>query len=717
MKTEKPCLKCHAAQGYREGDVRGGISVTLPIAELELIMNSSNIAHFVITFIVWGLGMAGIWFSICAVDRRARALSESEKRYRLQFQQSQAVMLIVNPENGAIVDVNSAACSFYGYTEETLLTLKISDINISPSTELSSRLNEVRDGSTRQFLASHRLSGGTLRDVEVFSNPVTFSGQVLLHSIIFDISDRIAAERELSSKTDFAESLLLNSTAPTFVIDADHNVLIWNRALEELTGVKAQEMIGTGEHWRAFYPSSRPCLADLVLDGKFEAAPGLYSHLTRSRLIPDGLHAEGDNFFESRTCRLVFSAAPIRDRAGRIIAAIETLEDVTERLSLEAQLFQAQKMESVGVLAGGIAHDFNNVLTVISGYADLLQLTLGSDEQSLQFAREISASVERAADMTRSLLAFSGKHEIMLQYDDLNLILAAIRKSLIRLIREDITLTILPDEERLPVYVDRVQIEQMLINLVVNARDAMGAGGTITVSTMVVEREDSLVEGNAVILPGCYARLSVADNGAGMDAGTLAHIFEPFFTTKQKGKGTGLGLSIVRNMVTKHNGYISVISAPGVGTEFRVYLPLHAGEATQEQGENRLVINHNGTETVLVVEDDKAIMKLHKDVLGRYGYSVLAAVDGVEAMEVFNANIDEIRVAVVDVIMPRMNGRELVEQIRRQRPELPIIMISGYTDEIIDLAAIDDLRVVFMQKPVRPLDLMAAIQSSLRTNG
>jgi CheY-like chemotaxis protein len=225
------------------------------------------------------------------------------------------------------------------------------------------------------------------------------------------------------------------------------------------------------------------------------------------------------------------------------------------------------------------------------------------------------------------------------------------------------------------------------------------------------------VEGNAVILPGCYARLSVADNGAGMDAGTLAHIFEPFFTTKQKGKGTGLGLSIVRNMVTKHNGYISVISAPGVGTEFRVYLPLHAGEATQEQGENRLVINHNGTETVLVVEDDEAIMKLHKDVLGRYGYSVLAAVDGVEAMEVFNANIDEIRVAVVDVIMPRMNGRELVEQIRRQRPELPIIMISGYTDEIIDLAAIDDLRVVFMQKPVRPLDLMAAIQSSLRTNG
>jgi PAS domain S-box-containing protein len=660
--------------------------------------------------------MAGIWFSFRAINRKALALIESEERYRLQFQQSQAVMLIVDPESGNIVDVNAAACSFYGYTSEILLTKKISAINISPPADLSCSIDEVRAGSSKQFFAQHSLSDGTLRNVEVFSNPVSFGGQELLHSIIFDISDHIAVERELSNKMDFAESLLLNSTAPTFVVDADHRVLIWNRALEELTGVKAQEVVGTVDQWRAFYPSDRPCLADMVLDGEFEEARNLYPRISCSRLIPDGMHAEGDYSFDNRRCRLVFSAAPIRDRDGRIIAAIETLEDITERISLESQLFQAQKMESVGVLAGGIAHDFNNVLTVISGYADLLQIAPDLCEQNLQFAREISASVERAADMTRSLLAFSGKHEIMLQYDDLNLILATIRKSLIRLIREDITLTMMPDGARLPVYVDRVQIEQVLMNLVVNARDAMGTGGTITVATMLVERENSRVEGNALIPSGCYACLSVSDSGAGMDAGTLENIFEPFFTTKEKGKGTGLGLSIVRNMVAKHNGHISVISSPGAGTEFRVYLPLYAGEATRLRPEARQATNHHGTETVLVVEDDEAIMKLHKDVLGRYGYKVLSASDGVEAMEVFKANIDMIRIAIVDVIMPRMNGREVVEQVRGQRPHLPIIMTSGYTDEIIDLASIDQLNVVFLQKPVRPLDLLSAIQSSLHTN-
>jgi signal transduction histidine kinase/ActR/RegA family two-component response regulator len=563
-------------------------------------------------------------------------------------------------------------------------------------------------------MARHRLSDGTVRDVEVFSSPVQIGGKELLQSIVFDVSGRLAAELQLQNKMDFAENLVSNSTAPTFVIDAWHKVLIWNRALEQLTGIKALEMVGSDEYWRAFYPSARPCLADIVLEGNYEQAPELYAHSSRSRLIPDGMHAEGDYSFDGRRCRLVFSAAPILDRDGMVIAVIETLEDVTERISLESQLLHAQKMESVGVLAGGIAHDFNNVLTVISGYADLLQVTLAGDEQNVHFAQEIAASVARAADMTRSLLAFSGKHEIMLQYDDLNQILATIRKSMVRLIREDITLTIEAGDERLPVYVDRVQIEQVLINLVVNARDAIGIGGKIMVSTVLVDSQNTRMEGNAVIPPGRYACLVVTDNGPGMDAKTLEHIFEPFFTTKEKGKGTGLGLSIVHNIITKHTGHISVGSTPGAGTEFRVYLPLYAGEVTQSRVDNMQSVYRHGKETVLVVEDDKAIMKLHQEVLGRYGYTILTASDGVEAMEVFRVRLDEIQLAIVDVIMPRMNGRELVEQIRMQRPELPIIMTSGYTDEIVDLESIKELGVLFLQKPVRPLDLLATIRSCLK---
>jgi PAS domain S-box-containing protein len=716
LSTEKPCLKCHAAQGYREGDVRGGISVTIPVAELEGMMQSSNTTHLLIVAIVWSLGMAGIWFGIRAIGRGARALSASEERYRLQFQQSGAVMLMLDPVSLRIVDANAAACSYYGYSHADMVTLQITDINTSQPPELLKCIAGVQNGSQRQFMAHHRLSNGTVRDVEVFSNPVVFSDNVLLHSIIIDVSDRLKAEKDLQDKTAFAENLILNSTSPTFVIDAGHKVLIWNRALEELTGVSAAEMVGTCDHWRAFYSAARPCLADIVVDGVQEELPSRYSIYSSSRLIPEGLHAEGDYTFVNRRCRLIFSAAPIRDSAGNLIAAIETLEDITERIALESQLVHAQKMESVGVLAGGIAHDFNNVLTVISGYADLLQLTLHDDDQNMPFAKEISASVVRAAEMTSSLLAFSGKHDILLQYDDLNLILTSIRKSLSRLIREDITLTIQPGEERLAVYVDRVQIEQVLINLVVNACDAIGTGGSITIATMQVECEEARTEGSAVIPPGHYACLTVSDSGTGMDVETLEHIFEPFFTTKEKGKGTGLGLAIVHGILSKHNSHISVISAPERGTEFRIYLPLYAGDKTQSRAEVMLPFNHHGTETVLMVEDDDIIMHMHKEVLGRYGYTSLTASDGVEAMELFTRHRDEIRVAVIDVIMPRMNGREVVERIRQQLPDLPIIMTSGYTDDIVDRATIDDLRVLFLQKPVRPLDLLSAIRNSLERN-
>ena len=717
LKTEKPCLKCHAAQGYREGDVRGGISVTIPVSELVSTMRSSNLSHFVTVVIVWGLGMAGLWYAIRTIKQGARAISASEERYRQQFQQSGVVMVIIDPQSHQVADANEAACAYYGYRRAALLALKISDINTNSPAELLRCIAGVQNGSTKHFMARHRMSDGTVRDVEVFSNQVVFGEKALLHSIVFDITDRLLAEQQLRDKRDFAENLVLNSTAPTFVIDADHKVLIWNRALEELTGVKAQEIVGTDEQWRVFYPFVRPCLADIVLDKKNEEATEFYARVSSSRLIPDGLHAEGDYSFNSRRCRLVFSAAPIRDHDGRISAVIQTLEDITERISLEAQLFQAQKMESVGELAGGVAHDFNNVLTVISGYADLLQLSPPcSAEQNMLFAREIAASVDRAADMTRSLLAFSGKRDIVLQYDDLNLILAAIRKSLLRLIREDITLTILAGEERLPVYVDRVQVEQVLINLVVNARDAVGIGGTITVSTMQMTYQEAVAEGNAVIPPGQYACLCVTDSGSGMDAATLERIFEPFYTTKERGKGTGLGLSIVNGIITNHKGCISVTSAPACGSEFRIYLPLYAVEMNKQSDVSLPTINLHGTETVLIVEDDIAIMKLHKEVLERYGYTTLSASDGVEALEVFETHGHEIRIAVVDVIMPRMNGRELIEQIRLKYASLPIILTSGYSDEIIDLAAINELRVDFLQKPVKPLDLLVAIRTALEAS-
>ncbi|MEI7816740.1 MAG: ATP-binding protein, partial [Desulfuromonadales bacterium] len=279
----------------------------------------------------------------------------------------------------------------------------------------------------------------------------------------------------------------------------------------------------------------------------------------------------------------------------------------------------------------------------------------------------------------------------------------------------DIAMPVVYGDGKFAVFADRGQIEQLLINLVVNARDATGSGGTISVATMLVESEEPRIEGNALIPPGRYACLSVADSGSGMTDETIEHIFEPFYTTKSKGKGTGLGLSIVHSIVTKHKGWLSVTSAPGRGSEFRVYLPLYAGEMPERRSEVRQTVTLQGTETVLMVEDNSDVMKLHKEMLGRCGYTMLSASDGVEALELFSAHRDEIQIAVVDVIMPRMNGVELVGRIRQECPDLPIIMTSGYADEIIDRAAINELEVLFLHKPVKRLDLLIAIRSCLDT--
>jgi PAS domain S-box-containing protein len=713
LKTERSCLTCHAAQGYHEGDIRGGISVSIPTEEITTSINRSSAGHVAVITLVWLTGLGGLWLARRRIARNARDLGESEERYRQQFQQSAAVMLIIDPESGAVIDANAAACSYYGYPCDSLLKLTIADINISPADELSHCITDVLTGTKKQFVARHRLADDTITDVEVFSNPVTFRGKTLLHSIVVDITGRQVAEQQLRDKMDFAENLVMNSTTPTFVINSDHQVLIWNRALEELTGVKAADIIGTNRHWQTFYSVSRPCLADLVLNDDFTLAQELYQRVSHSRLIPQGFHAEGDFTFASRQCRLVFSAAPIHDRDGNIIAAIETLEDITERISLETQLYQSQKMESVGELAGGIAHDFNNVLTVINGYANLLKVTVPDDEESQHIAGEILASVDRAADMTRSLLAFSGKHEMLMQHDDLNAIVSSIRKSLGRLIREDIILVVTPGREPLPVYADRVQIEQVLFNLVVNARDAIGGGGTITVSAQPVMLDTTLLEGTAVIPPGRYARLSVSDTGCGIDVAILQRIFEPFFTTKEKGKGTGLGLSIVQSIVAKHQGIISVVSSQSGGTQFSVYLSLTSGETFRAQPEVTRAPDQHGSETILVVEDDDAVMKLLCDILSRYGYTVIPATDGIEAVELFMARRNEIQIAIVDVIMPRMNGREVVEQIRKHQPDLPVIMTSGYTDEIIDRDSIDRLHTVFLHKPVRSQELLNTIRTCL----
>jgi len=399
---------------------------------------------------------------------------------------------------------------------------------------------------------------------------------------------------------------------------------------------------------------------------------------------------------------------PEFDANGEVTSVLSITRDITTLRSTEAQLQHAQKLESIGFLAGGVAHDFNNILAVIGGYAELLKLTISGNEVRHAYLQEIIDGVNRGTELTRSLLLFSGKHEPNKQYDSLNLIVANLEKSMLRLISSDITLSFGICNDQLPVLADRGQIEQVVINLMVNARDALVSGGQIRVETALADIREAITTGSTTLPPGRYGLITVADNGIGMDRETAARIFDPFFTTKESGKGTGLGLAIVSGIVAQHGGHIAVESAPGDGTFFKVYLPVCEGHLVREQAKDQEHAVLCGNETVLVADDDPNLLLMTANMLARYGYTVLTAADGVEALHIYESRRNEIQAVIIDLIMPRMNGWETVARMRQQRPALPVILTSGYSDVVFDEP---DLR--FLPKPVCIKKLTETLRSAL----
>jgi PAS domain S-box-containing protein len=383
-----------------------------------------------------------------------------------------------------------------------------------------------------------------------------------------------------------------------------------------------------------------------------------------------------------------------------------------ERDRLEEQLRQSQKMEAVGQLAGGIAHDFNNILTAIIGYTHLILLKMTGDNQPGHYVQQILAAAERAAGLTQGLLAFSRKQVINPQPVELNGIVRNVRKFLERIIGEDIEQQISLDERDLVVMADTGQMEQVLMNLATNARDAMPEGGVLRIDTSVFE-----VERNLPALPGGaeplrYACLSVTDTGSGIDEKGRERMFEPFFTTKEVGKGTGLGLSIAYGIVKEHNGYIAVESEEGQGTTFRIYLPLIPSRGPNEDN-HQPFLPPRGVETVLVAEDDDEVRRLHRSLLEECGYSVIEAVDGQDAVDLFSANEDRIHLIILDVVMPKKNANEAFEEIRRLRPGVRTIFMSGYSADVINKKGFVDEGFAFVEKPIIPLSFLKKVREVL----
>jgi signal transduction histidine kinase/ActR/RegA family two-component response regulator len=409
----------------------------------------------------------------------------------------------------------------------------------------------------------------------------------------------------------------------------------------------------------------------------------------------------------------LITKVPVCDTHGQVIGLVGMSRDITERKRLESQFLQAQKMDSIGRLAGGVAHDFNNLLTVITGYVELARDMLTPDNPLHSDLEAIGDAADRAAALTRQLLAFARKQILDPQILNLNDLVLNLDKLLRRLIGEDIELATLPMPDLWPVKADANQIEQILINLAINARDAMPGGGKLTIETANSSLDEAYARHHMSVSPGFYVMLAVSDTGVGMPPEMQAQVFEPFFTTKQAGKGTGLGLATCYGIVKQHGGHIWVYSEVGQGTTFKVYLPRTTEVTDAQQTYETQEILLAGNETVLLVEDEVALRQLAVRVLRQLGYTVLEATDGADALRVAGEYSGAIDLLLTDVVMPQLGGAALAERLRETHPRLKVLFMSGYTDHTIIRHSLLEPGVTFLQKPFAPELLARKVREAL----
>jgi two-component system, cell cycle sensor histidine kinase and response regulator CckA len=879
------------------------------------------------------------------LKKKEEILRESEQRFRSLFERHHAVMLLIEPESGAIVDANPAASRFYGYTRDELSAMNIADINQLPPEEIALVRKIATKQEQNRFVFAHRLASGEIRTVEVHTAPVPVEKQLLLFSIIHDITERKQTEEALVKSEeryrDLVDSLpqtvvefdekgnitfanqsgfevfgytqeefekglnvthmvvpedrgraaknikrtvhrrraagneyvmvrkdgstfpgivytsvitgknvpvgfraiivditerkraeeairesettlrsLIDATTETLLlIDTEGKILVANETVAQRLGRSVKGLVGRSVHElfppdiaaprkeeyekvirtgrsvhfqdkraeRVYDNHGYPVFDDegrvtkvaifandvtermrmeetlrereerlsLTLEatsdglwdwdiptGRAVFSPSYYTMLDyepyefsqdydawRGLVHPDDIdraerqikeHIErGEGYALEIRMRtksgewlwiLTRGKAVQYDAAGRPVRMVGTHTDITERKNLEAQLLQAQKMEAIGTLAGGIAHDFNNILMALMGYASLIEMRTPKDHPVRTYVEQILSCTGKAANLTQSLLAFSRKQMMELKPRSLGAILKGLEKLLSRIVPEDIELTVSLGSDAI-VMADVAQIDQVLINLVSNARDAMPKGGVCRIETGTVELDKEFIQAHGFGEPGRYAVISVTDTGSGIDEATQKKIFEPFFTTKEVDKGTGLGLSIAYGIVTQHNGCIDVQSEPGKGTTFRIYLP--AVEAKVFDQEPSASDVPGGTETIMFAEDNPDLRRIVGDALGAAGYTVIEAIDGEEALEKFRANQSTIALVILDVVMPRKNGKETYESIRKIRPGIRTLFVSGYTADVVFDKGIEETMVDYISKPLLPAELLRKVREIL----
>jgi PAS domain S-box-containing protein len=634
------------------------------------------------------VGASTIGRDISVRKAAEKNLIQMEARYRGLLEAAPDAMVIVNQE-GEIVLLNLQAEKQFGYRRDELLGQKVTNIIPEGFAErlLTHGTGNAGDPVVPQMGTGIELYGrrknGSDFPIEIMQSPLDGADGILVTAAIRDITERKRREDDLSRLAAVVE----NSDDAIIGMTPDGIITNWNNSAQRIYGYSAAQIVGksTSILIPPDYFSENTEMMEKIKRGK------KMERTDATRVRKDG-----------KTVHVALVDTPIKNAEGQVLGISTVARDLTESRNLEEMLRQSQKMEAVGQLAGGVAHDFNNLLGVILGYTEFLLDRLGPDDAQRKDVEQIQKAGTRAALLTRQLLAYSRKQVLQPKVLDLNSVVAGTENLLRRLIGENIELQVILSPDLGRIKADSGQLEQVIMNLAVNARDAMPAGGKLIIETSNVDCDEKYSSQHDTAVPGPHVMLAITDNGCGMDEKTKAHMFEPFFTTKEFGKGTGLGLSTVYGIMKQSGGFVWVYTELGIGTTFKICFPtVRTVHETESPSDNFEKID-NASETILIVEDDAGLLEVTHRSLEAVGYAILSARNPEEAIRIAESHPGPIHLMVTDVILPGINGAQLASQLSRLRPEMKVLFVSGYTDEYIVRHGVLEPGLAFLQKPFSP---------------